>query len=191
MTTSRAPALVAALDLLERAINYTRTSLQFVTPSDLSRPTPCAKWDLQDLLVHMDDSLATLREAGELAMVNLTPNRDRPADLIASIRSQACDLLAAWTGDGGADLIRVAGSRLSAAVLVSTGALEITIHGWDVARACGIPHRVPAGLADELADLARFLVSPADRPVRFADVRPLPAAPFAEQRLLAAVGRSA
>jgi uncharacterized protein (TIGR03086 family) len=191
MTISRAPALVAALDLLERAINYTRISLQFVTPSGLSRPTPCAEWDLRRLLAHMDDSLAALREAAELGTVRLTPNADQPADLIASVRTQACDLLAAWVSDGGADLIRVAGSPVSAAVLVTAGALEVTVHGWDVAQACGSSHPIPASLADELVDLVPFLISSDDRPTRFADVLPLPASPAADQRLLAAVGRSA
>jgi uncharacterized protein (TIGR03086 family) len=59
--------------LLERAVGYTLGSLQLVTPEALSQPTPCRGWDLRALLRHMDDSLAALQEAVDLAHVALHP----------------------------------------------------------------------------------------------------------------------
>jgi len=45
-----------ALELLERALGYTRGALATVG-ADRSGPTPCAGWSLADLLCHMDDGL--------------------------------------------------------------------------------------------------------------------------------------
>ena len=68
-----------------------------VTPGGLSRPTPCTGWDLAELLVHMDDSLAALLEAVLDRRVLLVPAR-RPGDdsfvaTVNSLRLRACRLL--------------------------------------------------------------------------------------------------
>ena len=77
--TPEATGMAAGTELLERAISYTRGSLALVTPGGLSRPTPCTGWDLAELLVHMDDSLAALLEAVLDRRVLLVPAR-RPGD---------------------------------------------------------------------------------------------------------------
>jgi hypothetical protein len=56
-------ALIGAIALLERAINYTLGSLHVVTPEALSRATPCKDWDLRALLAHVNDCLMVLHEA--------------------------------------------------------------------------------------------------------------------------------
>lgn len=189
MRTVRPPALVGALGLLERAVGYSRVALTGVRPGLLGRPTPCTAWDLRALLAHMDDSLAALHEAGEGGAVTLAPAPAPGLPIVTSLRTRACDLLGAWTSDGGVELVRVAGSPLSAAVLAAAGALEIAVHGWDVAVACGLDHPLPAPLAAELLDLVDLLVAPGDRPRRFA--APLSAPPGAgdDVALLAALGR--
>ena len=64
MTEPRpAATLSGGVALLERAVGYTLGQLHAVTTADLSRPTPCACWDLRELLEHMDDSLAAVTEA--------------------------------------------------------------------------------------------------------------------------------
>ncbi len=52
-------------------------------------------------------------------------------------------------------------------MLAAAGALEITVHGWDVAQACGLDHPIPGSLAAALLDVAVDLVADADRPARF------------------------
>lgn len=56
---------------------------------------------------------------------------------------------------------------MTAPVLTAAGALEVTLHGWDVSVACGAPRQIPDRLAAHLAVLAPVLVTEADRPVRF------------------------
>ena len=67
-------------------------------------------------------------------------------------------------------------SRLPTDLLVATAALEITVHGWDVAQATGLDHPLPDDLARRLLPVARRMVADEDRAERFsAPVRPLPA----------------
>ena len=193
-TAQPPPSLVAALELLERSVAYTRSTLQLVSAEVMHAPTPCSRWDLATMLVHMDDSLRALQEAADRGVVTLeaTTIAPRPVDpraVIASLKTRACDLLSSWTVNDGADLVSVAGCPLTAQILVSTGALEITVHGWDVAQACRADTPLPEALARDLLPLVPALVSEADRGRRFARPVPVQRSASAEDQLVAALGR--
>jgi uncharacterized protein (TIGR03086 family) len=187
------PSVEQSVELLERALAYTRGRLARVTPDLLRRPTPCTAWDLQRLLEHMDDSLdAFLEAAGGVVAL-----RSRPADpsataTVGRLQMKACTLVGVWTGSvrGGAQTVEIGGRRMPTGLLVGTAALEVTVHGWDVGRATGEAAPLPAELARALRPIAAFSVTAADRGVRFAD--PVPVAPDAapDQVLLAYLGRS-
>ena len=169
MPSTPAPTM-QAVALLERAIDYTRIALCGVRADLLDAPTPCARWDLRTLLEHMDDGLAAFTEAANLGTVDLRPLATQPEEhrLVESLRLRACSALGAWSAQHGHDPIAVGGASLDAGVLAGAGALEITVHGWDVARACHLDHPIPDSLADSLLDVAVDLVSDDDRPARFA-----------------------
>jgi hypothetical protein len=78
---------------------------------------------------------------------------------------------------------------MTAPLLVATAALEITVHGWDVARALDLDHPVPPELAEALLPVAVLVVDPADRGVRFAPALRAPAYAASAERLLAHLGR--
>lgn len=186
-------ALIGGIGLLERAVNYTLGSLHLVTPDALASPTPCRDWDLRALLEHLDHSLLALFEAVDVGAVALdlpTAHGDFHGDPVAGVRDRACLLVGAWANAGGRqDTVTIAGSALTTSVVTSAGALEVAVHGWDVARACGRPRPIPPALAEEMLDLSPLLVTGADRPARFA--APAPPAPAASpsDRLLAFLGR--
>jgi uncharacterized protein (TIGR03086 family) len=192
MTESPAAAtLLRAVGLLERAISYTMGNLHNVTSAALSHRTPCGKWDLSDLLAHMDDSLTALHDAIDRGHVDLSPatdGADPAADLVAVLRERAGLLLGACARTD-SDLVTVGGCPVSASIVTSAGAIEVAIHGWDVAQACGRPQPIPPALAEELLQLSPLLVTAADRPGRFA--APVAAAPHASEsdRLVAFLGR--
>ncbi len=182
-TTSRSVAL------LERAVGYTRVSLAAVPDGVLADATPCAGWSVRDLLGHMDDSLAALTEAAETGAVVLSPLPvDAGADdLVERIRSRACDLLTAWRHPAYVR-VRIGATELDRDLLAGIGALEIAVHGWDLARATGAEHPLPDDLAERLLVIARRSLIRADRPGRFGPERPARGTgPGA--RLLAFVGR--
>jgi uncharacterized protein (TIGR03086 family) len=178
--------LPASVELLDRALDYTRARLSGVRGGLLDRPTPCAAWRLGDLLVHMEDSLDAFAEAaGGRVEVHRTHTTD---GRIAAIEEKACMLLGAWSRPAPGDVL-VGGLELASPLLVATAALEITTHGWDVGCATS-PAPIPADLATALLTVAHRTVTPADRPVRFAP--PVPVAPDApdDVRLLGFLGRS-
>ena len=186
-----AGALRGATGLLERAIGYTRASLQLVTPDQLAHGTPCPGWDLSALLHHMSDGLAALQEAAERGRVPLRACGldDGSIEIVTILRAQACSLLGAWSDTDAAGEVCVGDRALPTLLLASAGAIEITVHSWDVASACGRAALPPGSLAEELLELAPLLVSDADRPGRFAAPRPVSLLAAPGERLLAFFGR--
>ena len=70
-----------------------------------------------------------------------------------------------------------------------TGAIEITVHGWDIFSACGSYRPVPPGPASALLPAAALLVTPGTRPGLFADAVPLPGPACPGDQLVAFLGR--
>jgi uncharacterized protein (TIGR03086 family) len=184
--------LTGGVALLERAIGYTLGSLQLVTPQAMAHPTPCDRWDLRALLLHLDDSFRTLHEAIAARHVGLDPvgdHADPAADPVVALRNRASRMLGAWTNAGGPDDVTIADRPLTLGVVAATGAVELAVHGWDVAQACGQDRPIPPALAEELLELCPLLVSDSDRPTRFA--APVPVSPLASpsDRLVGFLGR--
>ncbi|HMH91682.1 MAG TPA: TIGR03086 family metal-binding protein [Streptosporangiaceae bacterium] len=187
--------------LLESALSYALggaaldsvalDSVALGTPQLLSRPTPCAEWDLEMLLDHVSESIGMLHEAIAAGGVSAPPRSPGPGpDPAGRLRRQAAGLLGACAAAGAAERRVVIGDReLSASMVAVTGAVEITVHGWDISVACGACRPVPPGLAAILLPIAPLLITPGTRPGLFAGpVRLLgPASPG--DQLVAFLGR--
>lgn len=187
MTAGRA-ALTNPVALLGRAVRYTEVSLRAVRASDLSRGTPCSEWSLRDLVLHMDDSMAALEEAMLDQVVVLSHHQRTPSDPVAALLNRACRLMSSWeAADHGS--ISVGGAPLPSGVAAAAGALDVAVHGWDVAQAIGRPRPIPDALADELWCCAELFVTDADRPGRFGPPIPVPHDAGPGEKLLAFLGR--
>jgi uncharacterized protein (TIGR03086 family) len=185
--------------VLEEALRYALTATESVTPGHLARPTPCCDWDLHMLLLHVSESLTALAEGlgqGSIAVRAQPGQGEIAADPVLVFRSKALRLLAvchardASDAVPASDVVAVAGCPMATGVLIATGALEIAVHGWDVARACGIRSQIPPALAVELLDFAPMLVTAADREQLFAPPAAVAAAASPGDRLAAFLGRS-
>jgi uncharacterized protein (TIGR03086 family) len=185
-----AEPLIGGISLLERAINFTLGSLHLVTEDDLPRPTPCHAWDVRALLWHMEDSVLALHEAADLGHVDIDENSPDPVeDPVAALRDRACRLVGAWARGTGPGVVSIAGTPLTAGILTGTGAIEVAVHGWDLAMACGRPRAIPGNLAEEMLPLSPLFVTEADRPGRVAPQVPPPPSAGPAARLLAFLGR--
>lgn len=180
-----------SVELLDRALAYTCAQLSSVDADMLERPTPCAGWSLADLLAHMEDALDAFTEAAGGAVAVGWSTGD--AGPVPAIQVKAGALRDAWSRPAPGDVVLEANLGrldLHTPLLVTTAALEVAVHGWDVGRATGRDAPVPEALAEELLGAATWLVGPGDRGVRFAAARPVPAdAPY-DRRLLAFLGRA-
>lgn len=185
------------VELLAQALAYARLALAGVTDDDLARPTPCLGWSLADLLGHLDDALDAFAEAaeGRVWLVPATPALLGPATTsVAGLQAKAGALVAAWSRP--AAVVHVGAAAVPAETLTRAAALELAVHGNDVARSVRSPltaglRRLPAPLALALTDVAGELVPVGGRTGRFDPPRPVPPGADASTRLLAGLGRDA
>ncbi|MGW8374613.1 TIGR03086 family metal-binding protein [Streptomyces sp. ODS28] len=183
-----------AAELLERAVGYALGAVGPAGARDAGKETPCAGWDLDTLLRHACDGLGALREGIDAGYVGIPGPREEPApgaDPAAAFRLRAGRLLGAWAAVGSASRqVRVADLPITSSALAGAGALEVAVHGWDVARALGRPCAMPRALATALLELAHLLVpSPADRPPLFGPPLTPPPGAGPEPQLLSFLGR--
>ncbi|KUL21809.1 TIGR03086 family metal-binding protein [Streptomyces regalis] len=172
-------------ELLERSLAYALGSVAGAESVNPGRGTPCAEWDLGDLLGHLDDSLDALYEGLTGGRIELFPRADRAC----GFRTRACAVLGAWAAGPDGERVLVGERPLDVRVMGAVGAVEIAVHGWDVAQACGRPRPIPVALAAELLSVARCVVAEEDRGVRFGAPVAVPARARADVRLLAFLGR--
>ncbi|TDD31635.1 maleylpyruvate isomerase family mycothiol-dependent enzyme, partial [Actinomadura sp. KC06] len=159
--------------LMERAIGFALTSVQAVTPDMMSRRTPCASWDLEMLLLHLRDSLAALHDGIRLGRVAMLPEAPAPDDdPVSAVRVRAVRLLRASCSP---ERVEIGDRRLGGDLMIAVGALEVAVHGWDIAQASGRASPIPAALADELLRICPLVVPESPRRPLFADpVEPAP-----------------
>ncbi|MDH6448895.1 MULTISPECIES: TIGR03086 family metal-binding protein [unclassified Streptomyces] len=175
---------MSAGELLERSLAYALGSVAGTRSVRLGTGTPCAEWDLGELLGHLDDSLDALYEGLTGGRIGPLPLTDRAC----GFRTRARAVLGAWAAGPPEDVL-VGERPLDVRVMAAVGAVEIAVHGWDVARSCGRPRPIPDGLAAELLSVARCVVGEEDRGVRFAAPVAVPSGARPEVRLLGFLGR--
>ena len=142
-------------ELLEAAVSYALADAIRCAPRRLSHPTPCPGWDLETLLGHVSESLRVLRQAVATGGISGTgAQRGHPGpgrDPVARLRGEAAGLLDACSAAGpGRERVAIGGRGLTAGMVAVTGALEITVHGWDISVACGCDRAVPEEIARPL-----------------------------------------
>jgi uncharacterized protein (TIGR03086 family) len=178
-----------------RALQYALVAAGPVTPDLLARPTPCHGWDLRMLLLHANDSMAALAEGLDDGRVLLDAEESR-ADMAADpgvfFRWRARRLLGSCAqADLPGAVITVGGCPMAAGLLVTAGALEIAVHGWDIGQACGSREPIPTALAAWLLRAAPLLITDADRQQLFGSPVRVTAAASPSDRLTAFLGRPA
>lgn len=162
-----------------------RTSVALVNsvrPADLRAVTPCADWQLVDLLAHMTVQhrgfAAAARGMGARPEVwDVDTVRDAVAsDPGAAYADAAKDVLAAFSDDAVLEASFALpdfgpGAAFPGAVAVGFHFVDYVVHGWDVATTLGVPFT----LSDEVVDAALPLALMAPE----GEARDVSGAPFA------------
>ncbi|MBM7517819.1 TIGR03086 family metal-binding protein [Nocardioides nitrophenolicus] len=188
MTAQAPDGVVAGLDLLQRALDYTSEALGTITCADVDRPTPCAGWSLADLLAHMEDALDAFAEAADGA-VGLSSAAPTPLETrVRALQVKACGLLTAWL-HADRPTVDVGGHPLPVDAIARIAALEIAVHGWDVREATGHARPLPERLAAALLPSALQIALAGDD--RFAPPLPVDVEAPAGVHVLALLGRRA
>jgi uncharacterized protein (TIGR03086 family) len=192
-----AAALADPAALLDRAIGFALGAVQAVTPERLSDPTPCAKWDLRSLLLHVTDSLDVLCDGLDTGQVDLPvlvgagagAGGGAAGDPAAQVRDRAARLRGWASHTARSEPVRIADSALDPRIVLGVGAIEIAVHGWDIGRACGLRRPIPPALAADLAGICALVVTSATRHPAFADPVAVPDRACPSDQLIAFLGR--
>jgi uncharacterized protein (TIGR03086 family) len=159
----------SATGLLAGAISYMLGVCAPIGPGEMALSTPCADWDLARLLGHLCESMADLETALRTGCLDLDglPGRTE-GDPVEALRDRAAELLCAVYCYGGPErFVAVGGLPIPAGLVACTGAVEIAVHGWDVAaararagRARGVQETpIPAALATQMLRLGPLLIA--------------------------------
>ncbi|WP_018654493.1 TIGR03086 family metal-binding protein [Actinomadura flavalba] len=183
MTADLAPAATRLSGLLR------------TVPDDLlDAPTPCPGYTLAALFDHVDGVTRAFTAAARKTPLEEAPAGD-PArlgpDWRERIPAQLAEMAASWDDPRAWEgMTRAGGLDLPADVAGLVALDELVVHGWDVARAAGLPYAAePAEI-----EACRSLLTPGDdEPERTGDPfgPPVPAPPDASEldRLIALAGR--
>jgi uncharacterized protein (TIGR03086 family) len=187
-----------AIGLVAGAISYALGVCASLKPEEMSQPTPCTQWDLRTLLAHLGESMADLEAGLRTGQLGLEPRNpgDRteppetaPGDPVEILRDRAAELLyATYCSGTPGQFVTVGVLPVPAGVVACTGAVEIAVHGWDVAAARGCYGPIPASLATRLLGLCPLLI--AGREGLFADPVEVPGQASPGDKLVGFLGRS-
>ena len=192
------------LPLHRTAVLASVETVKAVTPDDLAKPTPCAGWNLTDLLTHM-----TVQHHGFAAAARGRGAEDdvwdpaSVADAVAAdpadaYATAAADVLEAFSADGVLDAPFTLpelgpGATFPGVMAIGFHFVDYVVHGWDVARTIGAVFELPDDVVAAALPLA--LVVP-DGDFRATDGAPFGPALAADgeigdmDRILAHLGRS-
>ncbi|MEY9841643.1 TIGR03086 family metal-binding protein [Streptacidiphilus sp. EB103A] len=183
-----------ATSRLDRAFASTRSVLAHIRPGHLGEPTPCASWDVRAVVNHVISSaywatasIGVGRESGDVDFGS--------GDFVASYDECARIALAAFGAEGVLEAaVRLPFGEFSGAELLGMAATDQFTHGWDLARAIGLPTDLDPELADELFAMTQKTVTEAyrgpDGAAPFGPELPVPAAAGPADRLAAFLGRA-
>ncbi|MEJ3746256.1 TIGR03086 family metal-binding protein [Actinomycetes bacterium KLBMP 9797] len=158
--------MTATWTILDRAHTALRDVTAALTVADLGRATPCAEWNVAQVLQH---------SAGDqLAYASAITGQDGPAENpfapSGTLAGTPIELVAPTLAASAAAFATVdpAGTTptplphgdLPAATAAGAAALDAGVHAWDVAVATGQPSPLDDELAAQLLAVARAIVEP-------------------------------
>src|ERR1700743_232368 len=129
-----------------------------VTADDLAKPTPCAGWNLADLLAHMTvqhrgfAAAARGHGADEALWQPATVADAVAADPVGAYSAAATEVIDAFAGAGGRDSEFALpefgpGAMFPAAMAIGFHYVDYVVHGWGVGRTLGQASQPPAAVA--------------------------------------------
>jgi uncharacterized protein (TIGR03086 family) len=181
-----------ALDILDRALQQAVRVVTAVQPDQLESPTPCSEWTVRDLLHHMVGGLQNFRRVVEGEPITSFDVEVADADLAASYRDDASDLMAAWRVEGALDRrLTMFGGEVPASMPLHLQITETALHSWDLARSTEHPGSLDPEVAERALAFTTANMGPQTRGRSFAPERDAPPGAGPYERLAAFSGREA
>ena len=182
------------LALLDRALAQTDTILAGIRPDQAALPTPCRDWDVRALTRHVvGQDLPNFTTAAQGG----TPDWQAPAeevgeDWIGAYRAGAQRLLDVWRAAKLDQPVSMPGGREAPlGSRIDQQLAELSVHGWDLAKATGQDVALDPAVAARALEWASKMLRPEFRGAgkSFGDEVPVdPQAPISD-RLVGWFGR--
>lgn len=183
------------IDDLAEVLDANEPLVAAVRDEQWSAPTPCAEWDVRDLIGHMVGGnviFARMVRGDAASFDEARPADPLGGDPVAAHRTAAGELLAAFRLPGALERVfPMPMGSIPGIVAVHLRLVEMLTHGWDLARATGQRVGYPEELVErELAFMLERLagIPPGRSP--FGPPQPVSDDAPAIDRLVARLGRA-
>ncbi len=181
------------LTRLNAGVDQMRPVIAGVDPSQMSLPTPCSDWNVEQLTNHILGTLTMFRDVainGE-ADPSLFSQDLIGEDAATSFNTVSAEALAAWAQDGKMEgSAKLPFGEFPAMFALQLPAMELMVHGWDLSQATGEDVTWnPALVADTLEFCTTTFTSPEMRGTDFAEPIEVSADSDDLSKLLAFMGR--
>jgi uncharacterized protein (TIGR03086 family) len=181
----------------EYAVASTAEIIKGVRPGQGTAPTPCTKWDVRSLLSHVIGTLwlAEGLFTGQAPRYPMAPGGLPAADVggddpvAAYAEASAAALAAAGAGDALTKVHATPLGDMPGPALAGFTTLDMTVHGWDLARATGQPTDLDGRLAAHVLGFAEQALTPDTRAPGIGPALPVPVGAPVTERLIAFLGR--
>ncbi len=175
------------------AIGTFRRVLAGVTPDQIGWPTPCASFDVAQLIDHAIGTQHMVTNAMQESGSDLTGVDVPIDDQAAAFDRAAADAVAVLSRDGAMDkVVTLPFGTFSGQKLMGLAALDTFQHAWDLAKATGQGTDADARLAESLMGVAGAHMAHAprgDEPAPYGPEQSAPAGAGPADRLAAFLGR--
>jgi uncharacterized protein (TIGR03086 family) len=169
----------AALGVLQHVVHP-------ISRDEMSKSTPCSKYDVTQLTDHLMNSITLLGGAAGAEI----PERDSDDSVERQIVGAARPALDAWHRRGLDGTVSLGPNEIPGTFAVGILSVEFLVHAWDYAAATTHPIDVAESLADYVLGLAHKVITPEGRAtVGFDDPIAVPDDASALDRLIAFTGR--
>ena len=121
--------------LLDRARDHALPVIAGISDDDLTKPTPCADYDVRALLDHLLHVVVEFQKLAAKQDADFSHTPSYP-DWRAQYPAESAKLVEAW-GQPGADEGIAGAMQMPAQTVGGLALLDLTIHAWDLARATG------------------------------------------------------
>lgn len=145
-------------EVLQQAFASTANVLSGVTAEQMAGPTPCASWDVHDLVNHIvagPAHFAATAETGEAPHGGERPDYSA-GDYTAVFNEGAARAVTAFSAEGAmGKMVTLPFATMPGGAFVFIAAIDTFTHGWDLAKATGQPTDLDPALAGQLLQVAR------------------------------------
>jgi uncharacterized protein (TIGR03086 family) len=147
-----------SVETLQRAFASTGAVLNLVSPEHLDQPTPCASWQVRELVNHIAGGPSFFAEVAETGAFpsGRDPVDHAAGDFTGTFQRDTILAVQAFSRPGAGDqIVALPFATMPVSAYLWIAASDTFTHGWDLARALGQP-------TDLDPELARLLLSRAE-----------------------------